>query len=116
MSYDPDEQAKADKHIARWSRGKRDFETVRARMGQICKTEMDLLNSGQQGLGVIRNGKFDLDHAYRLAKMTHPETLAEIRKAERREKAYTPPAERRDPSENVRETILRSMRENAENG
>jgi hypothetical protein len=114
MTYDPDGQAKADKYVADWARGKKDFEKVRNRMGEIAQSDIGLLSTGRQGLGVVRNGQIDLDHAYRLAKLTHPETLAEIRKAEQRERSYEPPSQKRDPGPSVRETILKSMRENEE--
>jgi hypothetical protein len=116
MTYDPDGQAKADKYVADWARGKMDFEKVRHRMGEIAQTDINLVSTGRQGLGVVRNGQIDLDHAYHLAKLAHPETLSKIRKAEQRERSYTAPAEKRDPGPTVRETILKSMRENAERG
>jgi hypothetical protein len=114
MNDAEDMQRRADAYIEDWSRGKRDFKKVRQRMGEVCATDINLTNSGRPGLGVVRNGQLDLDHAYFLAKQTHPETLAEIRRAERREKAYERPAETRDPGPTVRQSILRSIRENAE--
>jgi hypothetical protein len=106
----------AQRQVEQWAKNKVHFPKVRERMGQIIDSDLRLLHQGQHGLGTVRNGKIDFDHAYRLAKLTHPETLDEIRKAERREQDYRPPKEKRDPGETPRATILRSMRELEEHG
>jgi hypothetical protein len=106
----------AQRQVEQWAKNKKHFPKVRTRMGQIIHSDLQLIHQGQPGLGTIRDGKIDFDHAYRLAKLTHPETLDEVRKAERREREYKPPQEKRDPGETPRATILRSMRELEEHG
>jgi hypothetical protein len=114
-----DEEIAAQRHVEKWAKDKPHFHKVpglRERMAHIIHSDLQLLNQRQPGLGTVREGKIDFDHAYKLAKLTHPETLDEIRKAERRERDYKPPQQKRDPGETPRATILRSMRELEEHG
>ena len=106
------DQEAANRFIEHWSKGKKDFETVRQRMGEIVKTDMDLVQTGRAGLGTIRNGNIDLDAAYDIARRTHPHTRDAIRAAERQEREQRERAQRqnREP-EKARDTILRSLRE-----
>jgi hypothetical protein len=106
------DQDEADKRLAEWAKDKKDFPRVRQRMGEVIQTDMDLLKSGRMGLGTVRDGNLDLDHAYDLATRMHPETLAEIRAAKKREQQpEQPKPQRGGEPEKARETITRSLRE-----
>ena len=102
-----DEQERANRMVDEWSKDKRDFHRVRERMGEIVKTDIDLLKSGRPGLGSIKDGSIDLDATYDLARRTHPLTRDAIRAAERKEREQR----RGGEPEKARDTILRSMRE-----
>jgi hypothetical protein len=62
----------------------------------------------------------DFDHPYDLSRRFHPEITEEMRqearKADERERGYTPPPEKRDPGPTARESILKAMRQVAERG
>ena len=111
MTIDAADQERANRMVDEWSRDKKDFHRVRQRMGEIVSTDLDLVRNGRPGLGTIRDGNIDLDHAYDLARRTHPETLAEIR----REKNAQPQRRGGEP-EKARDTVLRSIRELKERG
>jgi hypothetical protein len=114
-----DDQEAANRHVDAWARDKPHFSKVRQRMGEIISTDHDLLRSGKMGLGTIRDGNIDLDHAYDLATRMHPETLSEIRAAKKQQERNTKPqrednlkSQRRGGEpEKARDTILRSVRE-----
>ena len=115
------EQEEADRKVSEWSKDKPHFPKVRQRMGEIIQTDLDLLKSGRMGLGTVKDGNLDLDHAYDLATRMHPETLAEMRAAKKREQQpeqSTRPQRQKQSGEpeKARDTIMRSMRELKERG
>ena len=112
-----DHQEQANRMIAEWSKDKRDFHKVRGRMGEICQTDLELMRTGRPGLGTVKDGSLDLDHAYDLARRTHPETRESIRAAERAERERRAKARRgTEEPESARDTVLRSLRELKERG
>jgi len=111
------DQNEADKRLNDWAKDKKDFPKVRQRMGEIIQTDMSLVNSGRPGLGTIRGGDLDLDHAYDLARRMHPETLEEIRAAKKQEPERNQKSQKRGGEpEKARDTVLRSIRELKERG
>jgi hypothetical protein len=116
MNPGPEEQARVQALVDDWAKDKREFPRVRYRMGQFIQNDIALINAGFPGLGTVRDGRIDLDHAYELSLRTDPGTLAEIRAAKKREQDYVPPQEKRDPGDTVRQSVLRSIRELKERG
>ena len=78
-----DTQAKADRMVADWSRDKKDFATVRQRMGEVINADLDLIRTGRSGLGTVRDGNIDLDAAYDIARRTHHLTRDRVRSEEK---------------------------------
>jgi hypothetical protein len=116
MNFDPEEQARANAIVDDWAKDKREFPRIRYRMAQFIQNDLRLAQAGFPTLGTIRDGRIDLDHAYELSLRTDPGTLAELRAAKKREREYTPPQEKRDPGDTVRQSVLKSIRELKERG
>jgi hypothetical protein len=110
-----------DRRVAEFAQNNPEFHSVpglREHMGRIMQADLALMQNGHPSLGTLGDdGQPDLDHAFHLAKLTHPHTRRQMQAARRQEQvqaARHPQQQlprRAGPPESVGDAVRRSVAE-----